>query len=160
MACTKAATVQGLEPISTWRDDVPVPPAGVEYDAANRIVRWHRAAPLAADRYTVRLLRNLAGVAGNRLTNDFIWGFEVRGPLRWTRDSDGLWSTVTNWSTGKVPDRDFVVIDRDYLTCPEAEIRRIEPLMTVVLRAALRRHVVRLCPPSTLMPLTNVTDSR
>jgi len=27
---------------------------------------------------------------------------------------------------------DFVVIDRDYLTCPEAEIRRIEPLMTVV----------------------------
>ena len=27
---------------------------------------------------------------------------------------------------------DFVVIDRDYLRCPEAEIRRIEPLMTVV----------------------------
>lgn len=27
---------------------------------------------------------------------------------------------------------DFVVIDRDYLTCPEAEIRRIEPVMTVV----------------------------
>ena len=27
---------------------------------------------------------------------------------------------------------DFVVIDRDYLLCPEAEIRRIEPLMTVV----------------------------
>lgn len=27
---------------------------------------------------------------------------------------------------------DFVVIDRDYLTCPEPEIRRIEPLMTVV----------------------------
>jgi predicted amidohydrolase YtcJ len=25
-----------------------------------------------------------------------------------------------------------VVIDRDYLRCPEAEIRRIEPLMTVV----------------------------
>lgn len=27
---------------------------------------------------------------------------------------------------------DFVVIDRDYLTCPEAEIRRIEPVMTIV----------------------------
>ncbi|MFN3325039.1 MAG: amidohydrolase [Bryobacteraceae bacterium] len=27
---------------------------------------------------------------------------------------------------------DFVVIDRDYLTCPEDEIRRIEPLMTVI----------------------------
>jgi len=27
---------------------------------------------------------------------------------------------------------DFVVIDRDYLRCPEAEIRRIEPLLTVV----------------------------
>ena len=36
----------------------------------------------------------------------------------------------------------------------------VEPLMTVVLRAALRRQVVRLWPPRTLMPLTNVTDSR
>lgn len=27
---------------------------------------------------------------------------------------------------------DFVVIDRDYLTCPEAEIRSIEPVMTIV----------------------------
>ena len=27
---------------------------------------------------------------------------------------------------------DMVVIDRDYLTCPEAEIREIQPLMTVI----------------------------
>ena len=27
---------------------------------------------------------------------------------------------------------DFVVVDRDYLTCPEDEIRRIEPVMTIV----------------------------
>ena len=27
---------------------------------------------------------------------------------------------------------DLVVIDRDYLTCPEDEIRRIEPLVTIV----------------------------
>jgi predicted amidohydrolase YtcJ len=27
---------------------------------------------------------------------------------------------------------DFVVLDRDYLTCPEDDIRRIEPVMTIV----------------------------
>src|SRR5262249_35172988 len=27
---------------------------------------------------------------------------------------------------------DLVVIDRDYLTCPEDEIRRIEPVMTII----------------------------
>ncbi len=32
--------------------------------------------------------------------------------------------------TGKLGD--FVVVDRDYLTCPEDEIRRIEPVMTIV----------------------------
>jgi len=27
---------------------------------------------------------------------------------------------------------DFVAIDRDYLTCPEDDIRKIEPLITIV----------------------------
>ena len=48
------------------------------------------------------------------------------------------WSAYLNRSekdrgsieTGKLAD--FVVIDRDYLTCPEDEIRSIEPLMTIV----------------------------
>ena len=115
-ATMTAANVQvlgtGPDGIPGNADDVAVTPTGVDYDAANRIVRWHRATPLAADRYTVRLRRELTSSAGNRLTNDFTWSFDVRGPLLWTRDSDGLWRTATNWSTGKVPDRDFVVIDR------------------------------------------------
>lgn len=35
---------------------------------------------------------------------------------------------------------DMVVIDRDYLTCPEAEIREIQPLMTVVDGRVVYRH--------------------
>ena len=38
---------------------------------------------------------------------------------------------------------DFVVLDRDYLTCPEDEIRNIEPVMTIVSgRASIRGRSV------------------
>jgi predicted amidohydrolase YtcJ len=53
----------------------------------------------------------------------------------------GLYTTGAAWiqfaeksrgslEPGKLAD--VVVIDRDYLTCPEDEIRQIEPLMTII----------------------------
>ena len=38
--------------------------------------------------------------------------------------------TLGSLEKGKLAD--FVIIDRDYLTCPEDEIRRIQPLATYV----------------------------
>jgi hypothetical protein len=39
---------------------------------------------------------------------------------------------------------DFVVVDRDYLTCPEDDIRKMEPVMTIVAgRTTYTRHQVR-----------------
>ncbi len=115
-ATVTAATVQlteaGADGIAGNDDDGLIVPDGVDYDAANRVVRWHRAAPLTAGRYTVRLRKEIAGVSGTPLGADTTWSFDVRGPVFWARDSDGLWTVATNWSEGRLPNRDYVVMDR------------------------------------------------